>query len=252
MSLRHILCEGPDDLTALRAIAMHAFGAQIDRQPAQRAAGAGGEARKETLRTANTRVEVIAGRSGKSALPKEIAADLAQLPPQIEPQGEATVDIIAVVFDPDGDPEASFHREIEKNIAAHANHWTLVPQSPGAWTATREAGEIVELVAIPWRAPGGVVDGLPDLRNLERVLCEVLARTFLPEAAIVERWLTEIQSRKPGWKAAVHLWCALVEEKASETNIAARVLHQNAACKPHALAVLRDAGLLTDLEPLFT
>ena len=101
------------------------------------------------------------------------------------------------------------------------------------------------------RAPGGVVDGLPDFRNLERVLCEVLARAYEAEAEIVERWLTEIQSRKPGWKAAVHLWCALVEEKASEGNIAARVLHQNSACKPHALAVLREAGLLADLEPLF-
>jgi hypothetical protein len=251
MSLRHILCEGPDDLTALRAIAMHAFGAQIDKQNARRGAGAGGEARKEALLTATARVEVIAGRSGKSALPKEIAADLAQLPPQIEPQGEATVDKIAVVFDPDGDPEAAFHREIEKNVAAQAQGWTLAPKSPGAWTATREPGEVVEVVAIPWRAPGGVVDGLPDFRNLERVLCEVLARAYQTEAEIVERWLTEIQSRKPGWKAAVHLWCALVEEKASEGNIAARVLHQNSACKPHALAVLREAGLLADLEPLF-
>lgn len=251
MSLRHILCEGPDDLTALREIALHAFGAQLDRQGAQRGAGAGGEARKAFLRTANARVEIIAGRSGKSALPKEIAADLAQLPPQIEPQGEATVDIIAVVFDPDGDPEASFHREIEKNIAGQATDWALAPKAVGAWTATREPGEIVGLVAIPWRAPGNVIDGLPDYRNLERVLCAVLARAYQPEAEIVERWLTEIQNRKPGWKAALHLWCALVEEKASETNAAARVLHQNTACRPHALDVLREAGLLTDLQPLF-
>jgi hypothetical protein len=251
MSLRHILCEGPDDLTALREIGLHAFGAQLDRQSSQRGAGAGGEARKALLRTATARVEIVAGRSGKSALPREIAADLAQLPPQIEPQGEATVDIIAVVFDPDGDPEASFHREIEKNIAAHATGWSLVPKASSAWTATREAGEVVEIVAIPWRAPGNVIDGLPDYRNLERVLCAVLARAYQAEAAIVERWLTEIQTRKPGWKAALHLWCALVEEKANELNVAARVLHQNAACRPHALDVLREAGLLTDLQPLF-
>lgn len=251
MSLRHILCEGPDDLTALREIGLHAFGAQLDRQGAQRGAGAGGEARKALLRTATARVEIVAGRSGKSALPKEIAADLAQLPPQIEPQGEATVDKIAVVFDPDGDPEATFHRDIEKNVATQAKGWSLASKSPGAWTATREPGEIVEVVAIPWRAPGGVVDGLPDFRNLERVLCAVLARAYQAEAEIVERWLTEIQSRKPGWKAALHLWCALVEEKASEVNIAAKVLHQSAACKPHAIAVLREVGLLADLEPLF-
>ena len=252
MSLRYVLCEGPDDLTALREIGLHAFGAQMDRQSSQRGAGAGGEARKALLRTAAARIEIVAGRSGKSALPKEIAAYLAQLPPQIEPQGEATVANLAVVFDPDGDPEASFHRDIEKTVVAQATDWTLAPKSPGAWTATRQPGEVVELVAIPWRAPGGVVDGLPDYRNLERVLCAVLARAYQAEAVIVERWLTEIQSRKPAWKAALHLWCALVDEKATELNVAARVLHQNTACRPHALDVLREAGVLADLQPLFT
>lgn len=250
MSLRYILCEGPDDLTALREIAIHAFGAQIDRQGAQRGAGAGGEARKALLCTASNRIEIVAGRSGKSALPKEIAAYLAQLPPQIEPQGEVTVDLVAVVFDPDGDPEASFHRDIER--ATMATGWTLTPKSSGAWTATRQPDEVIGLRAIPWRASGDVIGGLPDFRNLERVLCAVLARAYQPEAQIVERWLTEIRARSPGWKAALHLWCALVEEKATELNVAARVLHQNTACRPHALDVLREAGLLTDLEPLFS
>lgn len=50
----------------------------------------------------------------------------------------------------------------------------------------------------------------------------------------------------------LHLWCALVDEKATELNVAARVLHQNTACRPHALDVLREAGVLADLQPLFT
>jgi hypothetical protein len=252
MTLRHVLCEGPDDLTALREIALYAFGAQIERAPAQ--VSAGGEARQAILRTGNTKTMIIVGRGGKTRLPVELAADLAQLPPQMSPQDEAAVEMIAVVFDPDGDPEETFHKEIEAKVADAAPGWSLSPEGAGAWIATRGAGERVGVRAIPWRAPGGVVDGLADHRNLERVLCAVLVRAYPGEAQIVGRWLTEIhaQGRAPGWKAALHLWCALVKESANELNAAAQFLRQDKACKPHSLDVLREVGLLADLQPLFS
>ena len=127
------------------------------------------------------------------------------------------------------------------------------PGCARTWTARREEGEELSLCAIPWRAPGPVVDGLPDNQNIERLLCAVAARAYPTEASIVERWLTKIQSvrnKAPKWKAALHLWCALVDEGASETNAAARFLHDNRALKPYVQQTLEEVKLWNDLRPL--
>jgi hypothetical protein len=70
------------------------------------------------------------------------------------------------------------------------------------------------------------------------------------EAKTVERWLGEISEagKQPSWKAALHLWCALVEPKADESNAAARFLHQNETCRPHARTAIEQVSLFKDLS----
>ena len=73
-------------------------------------------------------------------------------------------------------------------------------------TVANEAGELVEVRAVDWRAPGGVVDGLPDQMNLERLLCAVLAAAYPYDLAPIERWLAEISEARKAAKRKPATW----------------------------------------------
>lgn len=262
MTKRVLLCEGPDDLNALRAIA------QLMRwaQPARTAAAGAGHERVVMLRAGDASIDIKvpskprgATGEGKSVLARGVAEELRDLRPQVSPADESYVSLIAVVFDPDAATAAAFHGEVAQAIREHAPDWTLADgATSGTWRATRGADEQpVEVRAVHWRAPGNVLDGLPDHTNLERLLCAVAAKAYPDDVAHVARWLTEINDRrrvgqrKPAtWKAAIHVWLATVYEKADEHNAASRFLHQQDECKPHVQPILDDVGLLADLRPL--
>ncbi len=262
MTKRIVLCEGPDDLNALRAVAQLLRWAK----PAQTIAHGAGHDRLSTLQAGDASIEIKvpskargATGEGKSVLAGSVAGELRDLRPQVSPTDEACVSLIAVVFDPDASSPESFYQEIAATIGAQASAWSLANSAAaGVWSATRAPDEQpVEVRAVPWRAPGGVLDGLPDHINLERLLCAVASRAYPGEVEHVARWLTEINERrshrgsKPTtWKAAIHVWLALVYEKADEHNAAARFLHQQDECRPHVQPVLDDVGLVADLRPL--
>lgn len=252
MTRRLVLCEGPDDVAALRELALYVFKAIAEKQSI--AGTPGGEPRTQKLRAGQIAIEIKASRAGKSGLIKMIGESLAALGPQDGPPEEAKVRRIAAVFDPDEEPVTAFHKGVASSVAREAPDWRLVQVGSGTWLARRMPGERVQVRAIPWRAPGPVVDGLADHQNLERLLCAVAKAAYPAEAAIVERWLTEITTvsgKTPKWKAALHLWCALVDQSASELNAATRFLHQNGDCKPHVSPALEKVGLLRALRPLF-
>lgn len=261
MTKRIVLCEGPDDLNALRAIAQHRRWAK----PAPQGLAGAGQERMVVLQADAVRVEIKvpskargAAGEGKSALARFVADELHDLRSQVSPSDESRVSLVSVVFDPDDEEVADFHAEIARAVREHARAWTLVDAAaPGIWTATREAGEVVDVRAVHWRAPGGVLDGLPDQANLERLLCAVLASAYPEDHARVAEWLTQIGERRaaarrkpPTWKTAIHLWLATVYDKADEHNAASRFLHQQDECKPHVQPVLDQVGLLDDLRLL--
>ena len=126
------------------------------------------------------------------------------------------------------------HARLASEVSVGAKHWKL-DGGPGDWVARRSVQAVI-VCAVHWRSPGNVVDGLPDRQNLERLLCHVTAVAYPTEAQTVERWLGEMSEagKKPSWKAALHLWCALVGPKADEPNAPARFLHQDKTCQPHA------------------
>src|SRR5262245_49361629 len=196
MTTRLIFCEGPDDLNALRAVA------QVLRwaQPV-RAAGAGaGLEREMVLRAGDALIKVGvpskargAAGEGKSALARSVADNLGALRMQVDAADESSVSLVAAVYDPDDQSAADFHTELRQAIRDHAPAWTLAELgTPGVWRARREAGEEVYVRAVHWRAPGSILDGLPDHSNLERLLCAVVAKAHPEEKEHVARWLTEI------------------------------------------------------------
>jgi hypothetical protein len=260
--MRLILSEGPDDMAALRAVA------QLTRWavPVPDTTASIGAGQERTLRLragqADIRVSVPSKTSGaagegKTALARSIAENLHALRSQVSPEDESYVSLMAVVFDPDDEPASRFHDQIMRAIQQHAPAWTLSETgTPGVWRALRGT-EGIDIRAVHWRAAGPVLDGLPDEMNLERVLCAVLAKAYPDDKDHVARFLAEIgerqraAGRKPArWKAAVHVWLALVYEKADEFSAPARVLHQQDACKAHVQPALAETGLLEDLRPL--
>ena len=176
-------------------------------------------------------------------------AELNQLPIKDRPDDPNALQCITVLFDPDDELPEKMWVRLADGVSAKAPKWSL-EGSPGHWTARRGADEVVIVCAVHWRSPGDIVDGLPDKQNLERRLCYVAALAHPNEAKIVERWLGEIpqDGNKPSWKAALHLWCALIEPKASESNAAARFLHQNETCRPHVRSAIEQVSLFKDLS----
>ena len=243
---RLVLCEGPADIAALREIGISFFGAKP--LPIPRSAGAAGENRKLLLLIEGSEVEITAVQRAKSGLPEALATKLHGLPVENSSDDPNALERITVLFDPDDEPADKMYAKLADEVAATAKAWKL-DGDPGDWVARRSVQTVI-LRAVPWRSPGNVVDSLPDWQNLERLLCHVAAVAYPTEAKIVERWLGEISEagKKPVWKAALHLWCALVEPKADESNAAAQFLHQNQTCRPHARAAIEQVSLLKDLS----
>jgi hypothetical protein len=250
---RIILCEGPDDLAALRELGIFLYGGKaLKIGPSS---GGAGEERKVRLQAGTAVIDLVLvpNKDGKTGLPKGLAEQLHAVPP-IGPQpDEGDVALLATVFDPDSSSEAEFHGQIQQAIAGGAPAWTLNIEREGVWSAHR-GSETLTVHCVAWRGPGPVVDALPDHQNIERLLCAIAARAYPQEATLVERWTGEITTlRKPKaqrWKVALHLWCALVCDKASEHSAAARFLHQDATCKPHVETTLGEVGLVEALRPL--
>jgi hypothetical protein len=247
---RLFICEGPDDLAALRELFILIYEATVIKTG--KPLPAAGEARSQMLRVKDQEIELIASPGAKSGL-----GDMAALLLEGAPRGDWTTDPAAikwvcVVYDPDEQDENAYCAELSAAIERRARSWNVRQVSTGEWTAERGPFERVLIRAIPWRGPGPVADSLADKQSLDRLLCAVAARAFPDDALMVNKWLMELNTlgKNPGWKAALHLWCALVEEKASELNAPVRFLHQNPTCKPHVRGIVEEVSLLNDLTSL--
>lgn len=251
MTVRRILCEGPEDIAALREIATRHFGAKPERGGGPSGAG---QERAVTLTLANgSKVMASTAKGAKSALAPALAEFLEGLPPLAGDPSPDRYSRVLVLFDPDADSIGTFCDGLED--AVRITKWTLHPLTSGrpgrGWWARRDPGERLLVEARAWSTTGDVLDGLADEQNLERVLCQVLARAYPDDVEWVAARLDEIRQRRdkvPRWKAAVHLWCALVDDKADELSAPARFLGQHKACKPHVRDVLETGGVLRDLR----
>jgi hypothetical protein len=247
---RLVYCEGPDDIAALRELLVRFFGASVE--PTVTALPPAGRQRKQCLRIGAQLLELHAVPEAKSGLWCAAAKLLGGLPRVKMTDDPDGIGRIWVVYDPDGQGADAFCRAIAPAFEKHASQWKLTPGGRADWVAERDPGERVSLAAIAWRAPDGVVDGLADTQSLDRLVCAVAARAFPEESRVVHRWLDELTAsgKRPGWKAALHLWCAVVEQKANEDTAAVRFLGQNRLCEAHARGALEEVSLLKDLASL--
>lgn len=250
-----IITEGPDDVAALTEILFRFFNARTAKSASPIV-----RERQQTLRLFEADKVTPLGELTITALANDGAIDdLLVAKIRAQPSDGADKERFALVYDPDersvSDCEARFDGRIR---ALEASGWT-VERSNSVWKLVRaEPPTETSVRAIAWQGRCDTPPCLPDRQNLERLLCTINESTWPQGKTTVTRWLTEIDAQravlgvagKPTWKTAIHLWCALVDDKASEAAVVKRFLGQNEAARTSVKQALLDAGILTALEAL--
>lgn len=193
-----IVTEGPDDVSALRALfqaARWSFTGII-----------GGRAENPLFATLDGRaVSIWKGSKPDGLAQRAIEAQTASHRP----------DIVAVCFDPDEDPAPTefqfFRKSFEKVRGKRAEALSQDPAT--GQLSTRIDGRSVQVVPAPWRLQtASGFDGLGDEQNLERVLISGVLQALKedPRLAWAEKATSDlfaIESRH-GWKRAFRIWNA--------------------------------------------
>ncbi len=255
MIRRLVLCEGPEDIAAVRALADGHFGWDSSNEgasPEKRFLSVGEERAYNLVQSDVLTVELRAVPGAKSAA---LAAHFGDVLSNNFRDGQ--VEHVAVLFDPDTDTESAEFARLQEVIDAKRGEWQVARQQTQAhvaqWSFERRPSDRVTVHAIPWRCSGPLVDALEDAQNLERLECEILTKAFPGLTSVVARWINEMRDAhgcQPTWKTAIHLWCALVEPKQSTATFAERVLHQQREWRAHAKDALSRTTLVDDLRPL--
>lgn len=251
-----IFTEGPDDVAALSEILFRWHNAAVDRSVSPSTA----REREHRLRLLTADKSAVRGTVAITALGKRDGLDDALMTFLRTRPIDATLrDRAAVVYDPDERATSDVEDALDTRLRSLETEWMIERNGP-AWTLTRkELPQTIHVRTIAWTHPGAVLGGLPDRQNLERVLCAISARAWPAGDAVVAQWLQAIRefranngvARAPTWKAAVHLWCALVDDAATEAAAVKRFLGQNPSALPFVRETLDEARIVTSLEALF-
>ncbi len=253
MSIKRILCEGPDDLAIVRALAESHFGGRIDRTATPRTPT--GESRTERLKFPRCDVEIRVVPGAKSALPSALATSLQALPPQSRTEAAGRLTAITVLVDPDDEPLRMFEDRLAAELADLSPLWAVRPAiKGGAWLCTRLPDARVVVRVLPWSTPWDAPQQLRAEANLDRLLVTTLAGAEPKHLALVARWICELAAhhgQTVSWKAAFHLALAVVEPKSNEVNAAAKVAQGTKAQRAELRRVLGESGVLRALARLF-
>lgn len=213
MSRRRIICEGPDDRSALRELLVRHFGLQVKRGTAPALE------KVETLvprGQAGPAVEIVIAGSKEKVRAQAIASE--QYSSASDP-----IETLGLCFDPNGQSEAQWRSWLAAGLAP------LTPQTAGdGWTVATVAGR-ARLLPLPWFSPAPVRYALPDHHNLERVAIHALAEAYPSLAPAIARWVDELPGLggTPSWKTALRLWNAVVHPDAAGASFLDKVCGQD-------------------------
>lgn len=209
-----IVCEGPEDLTALRELLSTAWGMKT-----QRGAGSlAGELRAQRMSHETCSVELRVA-NGKQDLPRAVREELDRI------RNAPGITGLGVCFDPDEQSVEEWHREFFG--------YPLHPDGSGD-----HAVDQIRVTPLPWdvvaQQPPPVSN--PNQVTLEHLLWTALAGTHAPMKELVTRWLAELQAAPDGikglkrnWKTAVRLCHALRMPERDVRDVASQVFGQDAA-----------------------
>ncbi len=243
MSVRRvaILCEGPQDLEALRELLCRSY-LMVPRRAIS--AGPSGGERKALLdsRTGDLSLELVVGggRPGLHARWVKFARDMSPSEPYSR---------IGVSFDPNGDAEQDWRRLVFEEAWGDA---TIQKGPFGDYSAPVAAlgtARPVDVVPLPWASESPLAYGLSDHQSLDRILAAA-ARQLHPEFdPCVEAYLqcAARNGRSPGWKEAAKSWEALLFPKGG---FAAQAFGQDPSLWSAAQSLLTATTMWSGLQRL--
>ena len=211
-----VYCEGQDDVSALTGIIRRTTA--VKHRPSERFNKvAAARANRFDFGAFGT-LDLVARRpsADRGARPnRESAIDLAT--GDLLAPSPSDVDRIGLCVDPEGDSLETLRSAIGTKIPnATVTEW--------GWKL-----EGRELLLLPWFVQSPVFDGLPDRHDLERLAIHALRVREPAAAALVEPWMVQLAGRSEGhrsWKAAMHLFNAVVQPKRSEDGFYAWLFEQ--------------------------
>ena len=236
MSSRLILCEGVDDLAALREV--------IARDCRRTGAGRSDRFRKGDIRSFQfldgDRPPVhLVSVDGKGKFPERLSFFIAN------PSLDDPFDVIGVCFDPDSQTKMQASAWIRKKC---------IPQ--GAETSKTEHGfrvtldeRVTEVVPLPW-CLGEVFDQLEDERNIERVALSILQDGAESESKLIDELLTHLRENQveTSWKTAIKLWNAVRLPASDGPGFLAQVFGQDDCLRASKNSLLEGTPLLASLK----
>jgi hypothetical protein len=256
---RHVvLCEGPDDISALRAIARKHFIKGTTSTPARPPAA--GFERHVKIPVSDALAVELKTVSGKSDLAKNAALIIRDLPPRRDINEPDLIEQIVLVYDPDAQSLEDFEKESVTTLERDASDWVWTAREgiAHAWLGAREDELPIELRMFAWTSTQRTLDGLNDEHNLERLVCQIFSLTYADnkhEEELIVPTLSAIHQRMnkpPMWKSAVHLWCALLGPRWNEVTVCDQAFQQHPQLKKVSEEVLKSLGLFEQLEAVFS
>ena len=211
MSRLYLLCEGPEDLAALRETLKGRFGflkMTGDNLP-----------RREQWSRGDLTLELVAVEGKAQVVQKAVTITLAD-------SAHDPIVRFGLSFDPNGQAEEKWRSWLEEALRD-------LSLSRTGWDYTaRPAGRVpLEVHPIPWSWTGSPRYGLDDSHCLERIAVDVLATESSLQHERVARWMDELRAGAgvpPTWKTAARLWNALVLPEVSGAGFYSKVFGQRA------------------------
>lgn len=231
MSWRFIVCEGIDDLRAIRGIAQRCYGYTRWMGEAGRFRG-----QSEVLRVeGEDRVVEIANGRDRLRAARE-ARELLR-------ESDGHIGAVGLLIDPDKDNDASLRAFVDAE-ALHELEWR--PDASLAHVVHVESafGETTPFTWLGWDTPRSF-DGLPDdVRMLERTAIAILQDARPDDAGLVLQLLQALQDagRATSWKTAHRLFNAVMKP-ATEVGFVDQVFGQDKRTRTHLPAVLAETVL---------
>jgi hypothetical protein len=237
VSKRLLLCEGPEDLAALREILHVHFSATRTEEP-----NPNSSSKVEQWSVGGKTIRLINALDRQRVL--RFAVELITSDSPSDP-----IEWVGLSFDPNGDDEARWRAWLEKGLQR-----LNLRRTGSSYEANPPERIPLGIIPLPWLSTGPVHYGLSNSQCLERCAIDALSATYPNHHRRVEKWINELRTEQPAhppsWKTAARLWNALSLPDVSGQGFYSQVFGNHEPLRLAILEGLTQSNLRASIEML--
>ena len=235
-----VLCEGPEDLSALRELAERQWAYRLPN--GLHGSGAGGVRQWRGLASSGDEIMItVAGSRAQCASWPDLI---------LQGSADRPYSHLGVSFDPNGELEPVWRKNMFEKVWQGA---PLRSTPDGCYeVSVHPSGVAVPVVPLPWSAPGPPFAGLEDAHSLDRLVAQGCAMAYPELTPMVERWIGDLRgtSRPVDHKTAAALWRAILGPRTDLQGFAARVMGQDKRIWGAVAPLIQSSPLWNGLKTL--